>query len=276
MATYALGDVHGCFDTLQALLARIRFDRERDRLWLVGDLVNRGPDSLAVLRWAHGLGDRATVVLGNHDLHLLARAWGLAAAKPRDTLDEVLAAPDAGELLAWLRGRPLLARQGETVMVHAGLLPQWSLAEAEALARETSAALRGEGGRPLLASLRDGDGWPAWSDDLAAGERRRLALAVFTRLRTLTADGRLDDDFGGPPQEAPDGHRPWFEIPGRKNAGARVLFGHWAALGFHLAPGLAGLDSSCAWGGHLTALRLDDGAVFQERTREEMPPKKRR
>lgn len=274
MATYVLGDVHGCFDTLRALLARIRFDPERDRLWLVGDLVNRGPASLEVLRWARELGERAVAVLGNHDLHLLARAWGLARAKPRDTLDELLAAPDAEELLAWVRSWPLLVREGKTVMVHAGLLPAWTLAQAEALAREVSQELRGPGGRQLLATLKS-EPWPPWSPELPAAERRRLALAAFANLRTLTADGCLCNGFAGPPQEAPPGCRPWFELPTRRDTRTRVLFGHWAALGLHRAPGLAALDSGCVWGGHLTALRLDDGELFQERTREEMPPKKR-
>lgn len=274
MATYVLGDVHGCFETLQALLGRIRFDPERDRLWLVGDLVNRGPASLAVLRWARGLGERAVAVLGNHELHLLARAWGLARAKPRDTLEALLAAPDAEELLAWVRRWPLLVREGETVMVHAGLLPAWTLPQAEVLAREVSQELQGPGGRKLLATL-ESEPWPAWSPDLPAAERRRLALAVFTNLRTLTGDGRPCNGFAGPPREAPPGCRPWFELPARRSARARVLFGHWAALGLHRTPGLAALDSGCAWGGRLTALRLEDGEVFQEPTREEMPPKKR-
>jgi bis(5'-nucleosyl)-tetraphosphatase (symmetrical) len=269
MPTYAIGDIHGCVATLEALLARLRFDAARDRLWLVGDLVNRGPRSLAVLRWARELGERALVVLGNHDLHLLARAAGVVREGRRDTLAEVLAAPDAPDLLDWLRRRPLLHREGDHLLVHAGLLPEWTADQAESVAREVAAGLVAEEAPALLAGIRHGP-FPAWSDEVAPFERRRLALAAFALLRTVDGDGRPRFEFSGPPQEAPPGCLPWWEVPGRRQPGLTLVFGHWAALGAHLAPeqGIVALDSGCAWGGPLSAYRLDDGALFQEANRD--------
>jgi bis(5'-nucleosyl)-tetraphosphatase (symmetrical) len=267
MATYAIGDVHGCFATLAALLARIGFAPRRDRLWMVGDLVNRGPRSLEVLRWAAELDDALVAVLGNHDLHLLARAAGVAERKRRDTLDAVLAAPDRDPLLAWLRRRPLLHREGDQVLVHAGLLPEWSVAQAERLARETEERLRGADGDRLL-RLGEAKRAERWSERLTPGARARVTLATMARLRALTAAGRMCADFSGPPAELPPGCLPWFELPARRSRNALVVFGHWAALGLHLAPGIAALDSGCVWGRSLTALRLDDGKVFVEPARE--------
>jgi bis(5'-nucleosyl)-tetraphosphatase (symmetrical) len=264
MATYAIGDVHGCFETLKRLLRRIAFDRRQDRLWFVGDLVNRGPRSLAVLRWAVEQGDRIVVVLGNHDLHLLALAAGLSETKRRDTLEEVLEATDRDDLLLWLRHRPLVHREGEVLLVHAGLFPGWSLAEAERLAREVEERLRSDKAAKLLAAI-DQKTAERWSEYLKGNDRARAALAGFARLRTLDGEGRMCADFSGPPREAPKGCRPWFAIPERKSAGARILFGHWAALGLHVEDGVAALDTGCAWGRELTALRLDDGKIFQER-----------
>lgn len=268
MATYAIGDVHGCYRTLRRLLDRIGFDHRTDRLWMVGDLVNRGPRSLQVLRWAAGQGDRLIVVLGNHDLHLLARSAGVARARRRDTLDEILETRDRDDLLAWLRGRPLLHREDGFLLVHAGLLPGWTPGQAETLAREAESELRGPRPGRLLATLRDDPPHP-WRAGLSRGARRRLALAAMTRLRTLTAGGRLCADFSGPPAEAPRGCRPWFDAPERESAGETILFGHWAALGLLRRDGLAGLDTGCAWGRELTALRLDDGKLFQEPAGEE-------
>jgi bis(5'-nucleosyl)-tetraphosphatase (symmetrical) len=261
MATWAIGDVHGAFAALQRLVRRIRFDPRRDRLWFVGDLVNRGPQSLAVLRWVADLEDRATVVLGNHDVHLLARAAGLAKAKRRDTLDEVLEAPDRDGLLAWLRARPLLHREGPFVLVHAGLLPQWTVDDAADLAAEAERELRGDRAGRLLAPA--GEPPDRWRDDLSGAERRLLTFTALTRLRTVTVQGRPCLDFSGSPAEAPKGCLPWFALPGRRSAGATVLFGHWAALGLYLEEGVAALDSGAAWGRCLTAYRLDDGLVVQ-------------
>ena len=266
MATFAIGDIHGCYETLRRLLRRIEFDPRRDRLWLVGDLVNRGPRSLDVLRWAAELGDRLTCVLGNHDLHLLARAEGLAAPKRRDTLGPVLTAPDRDELLGWLRTRPLLHREGDHVLVHAGLFPSWTVAQAEGLAREVEQRLRGRNraARRLLASAGARSDLRWREHRLSPFRRARAALAGFVKLRTLTPDGRICADFSGPPAEAPRGCRPWFAVPGRRSAESLVIFGHWAAMGLRLEPGIAALDTGCAWGRQLTALRLDDSQPFTE------------
>jgi bis(5'-nucleosyl)-tetraphosphatase (symmetrical) len=267
MATYAIGDVHGCFATLERLFARLGYSPRQDRLWLVGDLVNRGPSSLAVLRWAAGQDeDRVVAVLGNHDLHLLARAAGLARERRRDTLEEVLAAPDRDDLLVWLSRRPLLHREDGHALVHAGLLPEWTVGEAEALARQVEGELRGTRADRLLGTLRDE--LPSWRDDLPGAARRRLALAAFTRLRTLVPGKGLCTDFSGPPEQAPDGCLPWFEVPKRKSRGTTLLFGHWAALGYLRKDGIVALDTGCVWGRTLTALRLDDGKVFQVRAAE--------
>lgn len=268
MATYAIGDVHGCFGTLERLLRKIQYDSRQDRLWFVGDLVNRGPRSLDVLRWAAGQGDRIVVVLGNHDLHLLARAAGTAEPKRRDTLDEVLAAKDRDDLLEWLGTRPLVYRDGEALMVHAGLFPEWGPGEAGRLAREVEERLRGEKAPKLLATVSQKTA-ERWKDSLTGQERARAALAAFAKLRTLDAEGRMCPDFSGPPALAPKGCRPWYSVPDRKSAGGTVIFGHWAALGLRIKDGIAALDTGCAWGRQLTALRLDDWRVFQEEAGEE-------
>jgi bis(5'-nucleosyl)-tetraphosphatase (symmetrical) len=257
MALYAVGDIQGCFTTLQQLLQVIDFQPDRDKLWLVGDLVNRGPDSLRVLRWARDLGDAVTAVLGNHDLHLLARAAGVAEAKKRDTLDEVLAAADLPELMDWLRSRPLLHREGAYLMLHAGLLPQWTAGQALRQARQVEGVLRGPEWRQLLAAHAKGE---ARDPDTAA---QVAFLGVVTRLRTCTVAGVPCSSFSGTPADAPPGCLPWFRVPGRQSTGVTCVVGHWAALGLRIEPGLIALDSGCVWGRELTAVRLGDGAVFQ-------------
>jgi bis(5'-nucleosyl)-tetraphosphatase (symmetrical) len=259
---YAIGDIQGCMESLRGLLARIDHDPSRDRLWLTGDLVNRGPRSLEVLRWVRGQGDRVVTVLGNHDLHLLARAAGVAGKRPRDTLDDVLAAPDRDELIDWLRQQPLLHRDGSRLLVHGGLLPAWSIADAEGLAREVEEVLRGPSWPSLLADWRASPG--AWRADLAPPARRSLALSAMATLRAVTSDGAMRRDFNGPPSEMPPGCVPWFDHPARRSRGVRILFGHWAALGLLLREDVAALDTGCVWGQRLTALRLDDGALFQQ------------
>lgn len=263
MATYAIGDVHGCFETLGALLERIGFSGPGDRLWLVGDLVNRGPRSVDVLRWAIDQGDRVTAVMGNHDLHALAVADGLRPTKPRDAFSELLAAPDRNDLLAWLRQRPLVVRDDPWWMVHAGVSPGWSPESTERLARELEDALDGPGARDLVQAVYDGPVDTPWSESLPPGERRRWALRVMTRLRTCRTDTTPCDGFAGPPEDAPAGCRPWFEQLSGAWSGLRIVFGHWAALGVRLTDTACGLDSGCVYGGALTALRLDDGKVFQ-------------
>jgi len=265
MATYAIGDIQGCFLTLTRLLERFRFDSRTDRIWLVGDLVNRGPRSLDVLRWAADLGDRLVAVLGNHDLHLLAMAEGVRSPKSRDTLSAVLEAPDQEELVAWLAGRPLLYQEDELVMVHAGLLPGWSVGQAGLLAREVERQLGGQDRRRFLQSLyAPHQEPPLWSDDLTGVARLRLVTNALTRLRTCTTEGRMCLEFTGPPRAAPSGCLPWFDVPDRKSLASTVVFGHWAALGLQLREGLLALDSGCVWGGALSAVRLEDREVFQE------------
>jgi bis(5'-nucleosyl)-tetraphosphatase (symmetrical) len=285
MATYAIGDVHGCLGTLEALLAELPPRSSEDRLWLVGDLVNRGPDSLGVLRWAaessERLGGRFVAVLGNHDVHLLARAAGAAGPRRRDTLERLLEAPDRDELVAWLGRRPLLHREGDTVLVHAGLLPAWSVEEAEARARQAEEALRGPEAHALLARYgarggkRSRELATAGSEAPPDGAERPEAppgpdeaLAVLTSLRAVDAGGAPCFGFTGPPADAPPGLVPWFEAPGRRSAGATAVFGHWAALGLRFAPGVRALDSGCVWGGSLTALRLEDAQVWQVACRD--------
>ena len=258
MATYAIGDVQGCNEELQALLARLAFDPAQDRLWFVGDLVNRGPDSLQVLRFVRALGDSAVVVLGNHDLHLLCVAEGYARKRDDDTLDGLLAAPDAPQLLAWLRGRPLMHVEHQYAMVHAGLLPQWSLERASALAREVEAALRDASYRDFLANMYGGTP-SAWREDLAGWDRLRVIVNAMTRLRFCNAAGEMELRAKG--TAAPPGYRPWFEL--RAAEELPIICGHWSALGLRLADRLVALDSGCVWGGSLTALRLEDRNLFQ-------------
>ena len=256
MTRYAIGDVQGCDAELRALLKKLGFRADRDQLWFVGDLVNRGPGSLATLRLVRALGANATVVLGNHDLHLLAVAHGAQRRRKSDTLDEVLAAKDRGPLLEWLLACPLAHGEGGDLMVHAGLVPQWSVATTLRLAAEVSAALRKDA-RALFENMY-GDEPDAWRDDLAGYERLRFIINVLTRLRVCTAAGRVDFANKGEPAPPPSPWRPWFENPQRRSRDARVIFGHWSALGLVLRPDVVGLDSGCVWGGALTAFDLDE------------------
>jgi len=260
MTTYVLGDIHGQYDALQALLGRLSFDPDHDRLWLVGDLVNRGPKSLEVLRWARKLSKRMkkrmVVVLGNHDLHLLALAAGVIKQRPKDIdLEAILQASDRDKLIVWLGKRPVFHCEGNHLLVHAGLHPMWTPKEAERLARRVEAALRGPEGAALLSRHE-----PVKADTL----RLWQALQSFASVRTCTAEG-TPCPFKGPPKDAPPGCLPWFQIPQRRTRKATVIFGHWAALGRHVEPGIFALDSGAAWGGHLSALRLEDGRIFREK-----------
>lgn len=269
MATYAIGDIQGCYESLQRLLDRIGFDPAGDRLWLVGDLVNRGPRSLEVLRWARDLGDRVVAVLGNHDLYLLLRAAGATKKKKLDTLDPVLTAPDRDELVDWLRRRPFVHREGGYTMVHAGLHPAWSGAEAEHLGAEVQALLRAADWRARVGHLQCNHP-PAWHPHLFGFERLRAITSVLVRLRACTPDGRMVYKFSGPPQQVPRGYLPWYAVPGARWAEDRVVFGHWSALGLHRDQRCAGLDTGCVWGGALTALRLEDEHVVQVPAAEEL------
>lgn len=263
MATYAIGDIQGCFDSLQQLLAKCAFDPARDRLWLVGDLVNRGPRSLETLRFVRSLGKAALTVLGNHDLYLLMVAEGGAKARGKDdTLQPILDAPDCAELLDWLRQQPLCHVEDDYCMVHAGLLPQWSIKKARKLAREVEAALQGEQYREFIANMW-GSQPDRWTDDLAGWPRLRAIVNAMTRMRFCSADGVMDFKVKGELARAPAGYMPWFEVPGRKSAKSVLVTGHWSALGFRLSDNMLALDSGCLWGGHLTAVRLEDRQVFQ-------------
>jgi bis(5'-nucleosyl)-tetraphosphatase (symmetrical) len=261
MPTYAIGDVQGCFDELLDLLEVFRFDRAKDRLWFVGDLVNRGPASLATLRFVRDLGERALVVLGNHDLHLLALAEGCATGRKDDTLEEILAAPDRDDLLDWLRRRPLMHVAGAHTLVHAGLLPQWDVSKAKSLAEEVETELR-QRHREFLASLY-GSRPDRWAEDLRGIDRLRVIVNAMTRLRFCTAQGVMEFETKGEVTQAPSGYLPWFDVPGRKSADAIVICGHWSALGLRLAPNLLALDSGCVWGGQLSAVRLEDRRLYQ-------------
>jgi bis(5'-nucleosyl)-tetraphosphatase (symmetrical) len=262
MATYAVGDIQGCYNELQQLLQQMRFDPVQDRLWLVGDLVNRGPDSLQVLRFVKSLGNRAVTVLGNHDLHLLAVAEGVGELHRTDTLDEVLHAPDRDELLVWLRCQRLLHAEGDFVLVHAGLLPQWSVKQAVGLAREVENALRGDDYATFFERMY-GNSPHAWDDDLAGYKRLRVIVNAFTRLRICSAEGEMEFKFKGEVERIPEGYLPWFEVPGRKSRKATVICGHWSALGLKVTPNVIALDTGCLWGGPMTAIRLEDRQLFQ-------------
>ena len=246
--------------SLERLLALIGFST-RDDLWLTGDLVNRGPRSLDVLRWAHKMGDRVTTVLGNHDLHLLARVAGVDGVKKRDTLDDVLASRERDHLIDWLRTRPMMVADDRFALVHAGLHPQWDIAGARALAAEIEAELRAPTWRAFLAQLKGTP--PRWHAKLGGGDRWRALAAYFVRARTLKPDGRVEPDFDGPPAQAPPGCVPWFKYPDAAWRTHTVVFGHWAALGLDLGPHHLGIDTGCVWGKSLTAIRLDDRMVFQ-------------
>jgi bis(5'-nucleosyl)-tetraphosphatase (symmetrical) len=267
MAVYAVGDIQGCDEEFGRLLDRLRFDPGKDRLWLTGDLVNRGPASLAVLRRVRSLGNAVTMVLGNHDLHLLAATHDRSALRADDTLDDILSAPDRDALLDWLRRQPLLHTDTALgwTMVHAGLAPQWDLATASACARELETVLRdARSARALFAEMY-GNRPHRWSPDLAGHERLRFITNCFTRLRFCHEDGRLDLKYKGTLADAPAGLVPWFRVPDRRSAGTRIVFGHWSALGFHAKDGVLGIDTGCVWGGRLCAVRLDAEAppVFE-------------
>ncbi len=262
MATWAIGDVHGCFRTLEALIDRLDFDRSRDHLWMVGDLVNRGPSSLEVLRWARAqddeMGDRFQVVLGNHDLHLIARQLGISRARSGDTLEAVLSATDGPDLVDWLRRRPFIhfARIAATdfVLVHAGLLPGWSRKGALEAGERLQRQLQGPNAECLLRRENTG--------------RHRAAvnkadLSTMTRTRMLDSK-RAPHAYNGPLEEAPRHLSPWFTVGPRGCPDHTVVCGHWAALGLHLRPDLIALDTGCVWGGQLTAIRLEDRHIVQE------------
>ena len=238
----------------------MRFDRERDTLWFVGDLVNRGPESLECLRFVKSLGERAITVLGNHDLHLVCVAEGAEKPRKRDTLEAVLQAPDLDELLEWIRHRPLMHAEGDFALVHAGLLPEWSVPKARALAGEVEAALRGKGYRKLLDRMY-GDEPDRWDGALEGYDRLRVIINAMTRLRVMHPDGSMALKFKGEPDESATGLVPWFDAPHRASRDHAIVCGHWSALGLQVRPDLLSIDSGCVWGRALTAVRLEDRSV---------------
>lgn len=258
MAVYAIGDVQGCYDDLMGLLDEIQFDSSQDQLWFTGDLVNRGPDSLRVLRFVRDLGDNAITVLGNHDLHMLALAEGHAPLHRSDTLDEILSAPDRDELLDWVRHQPLLHHDEKMhfTLVHAGLPPQWDLALAQQCAAEVESVLRGDQYQEFLANMY-GNEPDTWNEKLEGWDRLRFITNCFSRLRFCNAKGRLCLKSKGEPGTQPEGYMPWFEVPGRASRDMRIIFGHWSTLGLYHDNNVFSLDTGCLWGGLLTAMHLE-------------------
>lgn len=262
MATYAIGDIQGCFQSFRNLLGKIGFHPQQDQLWLVGDVINRGAGSLQMLRWIYEHQDSLVMVLGNHDLHAIAVFEGFVPLHKSDTLQPLLDAPDAPQLLAWLRQQPLVYQTPDFLMVHAGLLPQWSAEDAFQLASEVASALRGQNYRDFLSQMY-GNQPSQWQDLLEGMDRLRLITNAMTRIRTCTPDGEMNFKFSGELADVPSGYLPWFEAPGRKSVDTTIIFGHWSALGLQQRPNLYALDTGCLWGGVLTAMRLEDHAIYQ-------------
>lgn len=263
VATYAIGDIQGCYDSLCSLLNLCNFSTHSDTLWLVGDLVNRGPKSLETLRLIKSLGNSAIAVLGNHDLYLLMVAEGNAKFRSADdTLQAILDAPDRDSLLSWLRQRPLCHIQGDYCMIHAGLLPQWTARKAKQLSMEVERALQGPDYHHFIQNLW-GSEPAAWSEDLTGWPRLRVIVNAMTRMRFCTPEGVMEFKTKGETTNPPPGHLPWFELKNRAHADSTLVTGHWSALGLKLMPNLLALDSGCLWGGQLTAVRLEDRQVFQ-------------
>ena len=274
MATYAIGDIQGCYAELMRLLDLVGFSETRDTLWFVGDLVNRGPDSLEVLRFVKGLGERAVTVLGNHDLHLLAVAAGVKTCKKHSSLRPVLEAPDHDELIRWLRYRPLMHydERLDFTMVHAAIAPQWDRSRALQMAGEVHRVLRDDNSCGDFLANMYGDQPDRWSESLAGYDRLRFITNAFTRLRYCTRKGRLSMKAKGPLGSQPSKYWPWFMIPGRKTADTRIVFGHWSTLGYMASVNIWALDTGCLWGGHLTALRLEDQQPFFLNCKGELQP----
>lgn len=261
MATYAIGDIQGCFDEFRQLLDKIDFKPSRDQLWLTGDLVNRGPKSLDVLRYVRKHEASIVTVLGNHDLHLLAVAAGEAKRKKLDTLDEILAAPDRDSLLDWLVRRPLLHQDKKVgfVMLHAGLAAQWTLRQAAECAQEVETALRSNRPQKFFAHMY-GDQPDRWSEDLQGFDRLRFITNCFTRMRCCDAEGRIQLKYKGTLEEMPRELYPWFRVPQRRSTEAKIVCGHWSAIDYHVSDNVFVIDTGCVWGQRLCAIRLDTPA----------------
>lgn len=262
MATYAVGDLQGCLEALQCLLKKVAYDPTKDRLWLVGDLVNRGPQSLETLRFLYSIRESLVCVLGNHDLHLLAAGKNIERLKKSDTLRDIIEAPDGAELLDWLRQQKLMHydEQRNVALVHAGIPPQWSLRKALKCAAEVEAALQDDNMLPLYLDGMYGNDPAKWDSDLKGVTRLRVITNYFTRMRFCTAEGKLDLKSKEGVDSAPPGYKPWFQHKERKTKDVKIIFGHWAALeGKVLEPGISALDTGCVWGGALTLMDVDSG-----------------
>ena len=258
MATWAIGDIQGCFDELQQLLSKINFKPDQDRLWFVGDLVNRGPKSLEVLRYIRDLGEAASVVLGNHDFHLLAVAAGVGRLHRKDTLQPILDAPDRAELLDWLRCRPLLHHDADLgyLMVHAGVAPSWDLQAARKHAAEVENILRSDRNDAFFETMYS-EADDCWSEELTGTHRLRVITDYFARVRFCQPDGQYSVQFKGPPGSQPPGYWPWFDLPQRATADIPIIFGHWSSLGLVDNSSVFALDTGCLWGRQLSAFCLD-------------------
>ena len=262
MATYAIGDLQGCFTAFKRLLDTVHFSPSHDKFWLVGDIVNRGSCSLSLLRYIKKMGDAVIMVLGNHDLHLLMVASGIAKSHPSDTLQSILNASDRDELLNWLRQQKLFYANDQYAMVHAGLLPSWSITQAQQLAYEVESALRQDDTEELFVHMY-GDEPNYWQDAWTGYIRLRVIINAMTRMRICTADGRMNLAFKGDLRSMPPGYLPWFSHPQRASRHSTIICGHWSALGLYLTDNLIALDTGCVWGRQLTAIRLEDREVFQ-------------
>ena len=261
MATYAIGDVQGCYETLRYLLEKINFDRDLDRLWFVGDLVNRGPQTLETLRFVQGLGECAITVLGNHELHLLAIFYGGHETRNGDTLDDVLRASDCEQLAGWLRTLPLMHEDEKQVIVHAGIPHIWDLGSAGLAAREVETVIRGSAYIKYFENMY-GNFPEVWKDSLFGMDRHRAITNYFTRMRLISGDGTLEFSHKGALFNVPEGYQPWFRF--QRLVNKPIIFGHWAALeGETGVDHVSAIDTGCVWGRNLTALRIDDGRRFQ-------------
>ena len=263
MSIYAVGDIQGCYTPFKKLLAKVHFNPDHDQLWCAGDVINRGPESLKTLRFLHSIKDICTIVLGNHDLHLLGIAYGNATMKRSDTVQEILDAPDADELLTWLRQQPLIHQNAGYTMVHAGIPPNWSVEKAISLAKEVEDVLRSDEYHGYFLHMY-GNQPDIWSDELSGYDRLRVITNYLTRMRFCDQQGRLDLDNKLGPETAAEGMYPWFEVPHREAAEDKIIFGHWASLQARShTPNIYPLDTGCVWGGKLTMMRLEDEMHFE-------------
>lgn len=262
MTTYAIGDIQGCFHSFQSLLKKIQFNPAHDKLWFVGDLVNRGSGSLSMLRWMFDHQDAIVTVLGNHDLHTLVVAEGFVNPHRSDTIQALLDAPDAPQLLGWLKNQRLAYMAHDFLMVHAGLLPQWSAEQALNLSAEVEHALQGDHYREFLKHMY-GNQPAGWHDHLAGWDRLRVITNAMTRMRICSSNDEMEFKFKGEVGNIPAGYLPWFKVPHRASAQTPIVFGHWSALGLYQGDNVSALDTGCLWGGALTAMRLEDKVIFQ-------------